>query len=150
MITVSDRCAAGLAEDRSGPALGRMLEAAGISVRGGRVVPDEAGEIRAALREADGDLVLTTGGTGLAVRDVTPQATAQEIDYEVPGLAEEMRRAGIASTPMAMLSRGLAGVRGRSLILNLPGSERGATESLAAVLPALGHALKLLAGQTEH
>lgn len=150
MITVSDRCSAGEAEDRSGPALVAMLEAAGIAVVGRSLVPDDVAEIRAALREAGADLVLTTGGTGLAARDVTPQATAMEVDYQVPGLAEEMRRAGLTSTPMAMLSRGLAAVRGRSLVLNLPGSERGATESLAAVLPVLDHALQQLAGRTEH
>ena len=127
-----------------------MLETAGLEVVGRGLVPDEVDEIRAALREATADLVLTTGGTGLAARDVTPEATAHEIDYQVPGIAEEMRRAGLASTPMSMLSRGLAGVRGRSLLINLPGSERGATESLAAVLPVLGHALQLLAGRTEH
>lgn len=150
MITVSDRCSAGAAEDRSGPALVAMLEAAGISVVGRSLVPDDVAEIRAALREAGADLVLTTGGTGLAARDVTPQATAMEVDYQVPGLAEEMRRAGLTSTPMAMLSRGLAAVRGRTLVLNLPGSERGATESLAAVLPVLDHALQQLAGRTGH
>lgn len=150
MITVSDRGSAGEAEDRSGPALVAMLEGAGIEVVGRSLVPDEVAEIRAALREAGADLVLTTGGTGLAARDVTPQATALEVDYQVPGLAEEMRRVGVASTPMAMLSRGLAAVRGRTLVLNLPGSERGATESLAAVLPVLGHALQQLAGRTDH
>jgi molybdopterin adenylyltransferase len=150
VITVSDRCAAGEAEDRSGPAVAALLEAAGFEVTGRQVVPDEVDEIRALLREAGGDLIVTTGGTGLATRDVTPQATALELDYQVPGLAEEMRRVGTASTPMAALSRGLAGVRGRRLILNLPGSERGATESLAAVLPALGHAVQQLAGLTVH
>ena len=150
VITVSDRCAAGEAEDRSGPAVAAALEEAGFRIAGRSLVPDEAPEIRAAIREAGADLVVTTGGTGLAARDVTPQATAHEIDYEVPGLAEEMRRAGLGSTPMAMLSRGLAGVRGRTLVLNLPGSVRGAGESLQAVLPALGHALQLLAGRTEH
>jgi molybdenum cofactor biosynthesis protein B len=138
VITVSDRCAAGEAEDLSGPAVARLLEAAGIEVTNSHVIPDEADEIRALLREAGADLVVTTGGTGLGPRDVTPQATAQELDYQVPGLGEEMRRAGLASTPLSVLSRGLAGVRGRTLILNLPGSERGATESLAAVLPILG------------
>ncbi len=149
-MTVSDRCAAGEAEDRSGPAVARRLREAGIEVIGSQIVPDEVGEIRAALREAGGDLVVTTGGTGLAPRDVTPQATALELDYQVPGLSETMRRAGAASTPMAVLSRGIAGVRGRCLVLNLPGSERGATESLDAVLPALGHALEQLAGRTGH
>jgi molybdenum cofactor synthesis domain-containing protein len=150
VITVSDRCAAGEAEDRSGPAVAAMLEEAGIEVTGRHVIPDESDEIRALLREAGSDLVVTTGGTGLGPRDVTPQATALELDYEVPGLGEEMRRAGLASTPLSMLSRGLAGVRGRTLLLNLPGSARGATESRAAVLPALGHALELLQGRTGH
>ena len=150
MITVSDRCAAGEAEDRSGPALVSMLESAGVKVVGRSLVPDEMDRIRAALRDAVADLVVTTGGTGLAVRDVTPQATALEVDYQVPGIAEEMRRAGTASTPLAILSRGLAGVRGRTLVLNVPGSEKGATESLAAVLPVLDHALRQLAGQTGH
>ena len=150
MITVSDRCAAGEAEDLSGPAVARLLESAGIEVTNSNLIPDEADEIRALLREAGADLVVTTGGTGLGPRDVTPQATAQELDYQVPGLGEEMRRAGLASTPLSVLSRGLAGVRGRTLILNLPGSERAATESLAAVLPVLGHALELLRGRTAH
>ena len=150
VITISDRCSAGEAEDRSGPAVAALLEGAGFDVTGRHLIPDEVDEIRALLREADSNLVVTTGGTGLALRDVTPQATALEIDFEVPGLAEEMRRVGVASTPMAVLSRGIAGVKGRTLILNLPGSERGATESLAAVLPVIGHAVQQLAGQTSH
>jgi len=127
-----------------------LLDAAGFDVVGRRVVPDEVAEIAAVLTAASADLVVTTGGTGLAARDVTPQATAGVIDYVVPGLGEEMRRAGLASTPASLLSRGIAGVRGRTLLLNLPGSVRGATESLAAVLPALGHALDLLQGETAH
>ena len=150
VITVSDRCSAGEAEDRSGPALVRMLEAAGYVIAGRGLVPDEVDRIQAALAEAKADLVLTTGGTGLAARDVTPQATAPVLDYQVPGLAEEMRRFGLRATPASMLSRGVAGVRGRTLVINLPGSERGATESLEAVLPALGHALAMLAGRTGH
>jgi len=150
VITVSDRGAAGEAEDTSGPAVATLLESAGFEVIGRQVIPDEIDEIRALLREAGGDLVVTTGGTGLSPRDVTPQATALEIDFEVPGLAEEMRRVGMASTPMAALSRGLAGVRGRTLILNLPGSQRGATESLSAVLPTLRHAVEQLAGRKSH
>jgi molybdenum cofactor synthesis domain-containing protein len=149
VITVSDRGSAGEAEDRSGPAVAKLLEEAGIEVTARHLVADEIPEIRALLREAAADLIVTTGGTGLAVRDVTPQATLQEIDYEVPGMAEEMRRVGLRSTPMAMVSRAVAGVRGRTLVLNLPGSERGATESLAAVLPALGHALRLLRGEAD-
>ncbi|TMC34865.1 MAG: hypothetical protein E6J28_12995 [Chloroflexi bacterium] len=99
---------------------------------------------------AGADLVVTTGGTGLGPRDVTPQATSMLIDYEVPGISELMRRSGAASTPMAVLSRGLAGVRGHALILNVPGSMKGATESLEAVLPVLGHAMQVLHGHTRH
>lgn len=150
VITVSDRCSAGEAEDRSGPAVVELLERAGFSVAGRTIVPDEVEQIRAALREADANLVVTTGGTGLGHRDVTPQASRSEIDYEIPGLAEEMRRAGLASTPMAMLSRSLAGVMAGRLVLNLPGSVRGATESLSAVLPALDHAIDLLGNRPGH
>jgi molybdenum cofactor synthesis domain-containing protein len=116
------------------------------------VVPDEAGAIRAAISElaSRASLVITTGGTGLGPRDVTPEVTRSVIEREVPGLAEAMRAAGRASTPMADLSRGLAGDLGGALVLNLPGSERGAVESLEAVLPAIPHALELLAGRTVH
>jgi molybdenum cofactor synthesis domain-containing protein len=153
VITVSDRCFRGEAEDRSGPALTEMLSAGGFEIAGRGLVPDEAERIRAELERALAEgarLVITTGGTGLAARDVTPQAIAPLLDYEVPGLAEEMRRAGMAKTPNAMLSRSLAGVRGRTLVLNLPGSVAGATESLAAVLPVLGHAVGLLEGGSAH
>lgn len=140
-------------EDRSGPAVVAVLARAGLEVAPAEVIPDDWGRIVDALLEAERQgaaLVVTTGGTGLAARDLTPQATRSVIDHEVPGLAEQMRRVGVASNPMAMLSRGLAGVRGKTLVLNLPGSERGATESLEAVLPVLGHALNLLAGETGH
>jgi molybdenum cofactor synthesis domain-containing protein len=153
VVTVSDRGFAGSAEDRSGPAVARLLASAGFSVEGPLVVPDEQDQIAGALlgsAEKGFQLVATTGGTGLAPRDVTPQATMSIIDFEVPGLAEQMRRVGIESTPMAMISRQVAGVRGRTLIVNLPGSPTGAAESLQAVLPALGHAVRLLQGEREH
>jgi molybdenum cofactor biosynthesis protein B len=130
-----------------------LLTGGGFEVGAVQIVPDEREQIAGALTaaaEAGYDLVVTTGGTGLGPRDVTPQATAAVLDFEVPGLAEAMRRAGLASTPLAALSRGVAGVRRGTLIVNLPGSVRGATESLAAVLPALPHAVKLLQGDTGH
>lgn len=153
VITVSDGVSAGTRTDASGPALLEMLGEAGLNVSGPEVVPDEHELITDAIIAAvvaGADLVVTTGGTGLGPRDVTPQATSLVIDYEVPGIAELMRRAGEASTPMSALSRGVAGVRGRALILNVPGSSKGATESLAAVLPLLEHAMQLLHGHTQH
>lgn len=153
VITVSDGVSAGTRTDTSGPALLGLLERDRFEVSGPEVVPDDHTRITDAIVAAvvaGADLVVTTGGTGLGPRDVTPQTTSMLIDYEVPGLGELMRRAGASSTPMAALSRGVAGVRGRSLILNVPGSSKGATESLEAVLPALGHAIQLLHGNTKH
>jgi molybdopterin adenylyltransferase len=153
VITVSDGVSAGTREDVSGPALHTLLTNAGFEVAGPEVVPDRQQLISDAIVAAvvaGIDLVVTTGGTGLGPRDVTPQATSMLIDYEVPGLAELMRQVGASSTPMAVLSRGIAGVRGDSLILNVPGSMKGATESLEAVLPVLGHAIELLHGNTKH
>ena len=153
MITVSDGVAAGTREDRSGEALAHLLRESGYDVSGPEVVADEKERIAHAIDAAiaaGAHLVVTTGGTGLGPRDVTPQATAATIEYDVPGIAELMRRAGAESTPMAALSRGIAGVRGRTLVLNVPGSTKGATESLAAVMPVLGHALQLLRGDTAH
>jgi cyclic pyranopterin phosphate synthase len=150
VITCSNRSAAGEREDESGPALVAALREAGWDVAAeARVVPDDRGVIAAALREAAEAgyrLVLTTGGTGLTPTDVTPAATRDVIDREAPGLAELMRAAGVASTPMAALSGGMVGMRGSTLIANLPGSPRGATESLAALLPVLRHAVEQLAG----
>ncbi len=139
--------------DASGPALARALKQAGFEVTGPEVVPDSRERITDAIVAAVSggvDVVVTTGGTGLGPRDVTPQATAAIIDFEVPGIAEEMRRAGAASAPTAALSRAIAGVRGRTLIVNVPGSVKGATESLAAVMPLLAHAVQLLHGDTSH
>ena len=117
------------------------------------MVPDDAERISEALMTAAArgvDLVVATGGTGLGPRDVTPQATSALIDYEVPGIGEMMRRAGAATTPMAALSRSMAGVRGRTLIISVPGSPKGAAESLEAVMPILAHAIQLLHGDTHH
>ena len=153
VITVSDGVSAGVREDRSGEAVRARLVAAGFRVERSQVLPDDPERLTAALVGASGDgfeLVVTTGGTGLGPRDRTPEATAAALDYEVRGLAEEMRRAGALQTPMAVLSRALAGVRGSTLILNLPGSERGATQSLDAISSVLPHALQLLRGDTEH
>jgi molybdopterin adenylyltransferase len=130
-----------------------LLTAAQFEASGPEVVPDVKQLISDAIAAAaagGADVVITTGGTGLGPRDVTPQATAAVIDFEVPGLGEAMRRVGAASTQMAALSRGMAGVRGRTLVVNVPGSVKGATESLEAVMPMLGHAIRLLHGQTSH
>ena len=153
VITVSDGVFHGKRDDQSGPALISLLRGADFEVGEPEVVPDEAEQITDAIETAiarGADLVVTTGGTGLGPRDVTPQATAALIEYEVPGIAEEMRRAGVASTPMAALSRSMAGVRGKALIINVPGSIKGATESLESVMPMLGHAVNLLHGDTAH
>jgi molybdenum cofactor synthesis domain-containing protein len=153
VITVSDRVSAGTMSDGSGPALVAALKQAGFSVSGPEVVPDSREritEVIIAAASGGADVVVTTGGTGVGPRDVTPQATAALLDFEVPGIGEEMRRAGAASTPLAALSRAMAGVRGRTLIINVPGSVRGATESLAAVMPLLAHAVDLLHGDTAH
>ncbi|MEP6469607.1 MAG: bifunctional molybdenum cofactor biosynthesis protein MoaC/MoaB [Chloroflexota bacterium] len=150
VVTCSNRSAAGERDDASGPALVAALQDAGWDVAPDAiVVPDDEAMIAGKLVElAEGGhrLILTTGGTGLAPTDVTPAATRLVIDREVPGLAELIRTTGLASTPMAALSRAVVGVRGSTLIANLPGSPRGASESLAALLPVLRHALDQLAG----
>jgi len=151
VLTVSDGVAIGSRIDESGMALGDRLALAGFRVDR-RTVSDERPLIEAALREGARDhvFVISTGGTGLTPRDVTPQATLAVVDYEVPGLAEAMRAHGRASTPMADLSRGVVGVIGRSLVVNVPGSPKAALESLAALEPTLMHALETLAGPFDH
>jgi molybdenum cofactor synthesis domain-containing protein len=151
VVTVSDGVAAGVREDEAGRALAGWLSGLGFGVDRASV-PDERHAIEDALRgAAQGHaLVVTTGGTGLTPRDVTPQATLAVVDYEVPGLAEAMRAAGRANTPMADLSRGVIGVVGRTLIVNVPGSPRAALESIEALAPTLRHALETLAGPFDH
>ncbi|MHB9098236.1 MAG: MogA/MoaB family molybdenum cofactor biosynthesis protein [Syntrophales bacterium] len=150
IITVSDRGSRGERVDTSGPEIAVMLEKAGMEIVGRQVIPDEKDDIRRTLIEwsdpGKADLILTTGGTGVSPRDVTPDATREVIDREIPGMAEAMRRHSSAVTPHAMISRALAGIRGRTLIINLPGSPRGARENLSVLIPALSHAVKKIQG----
>lgn len=152
IITVSDSSSRGEREDLGGPAIREMMLAAGAAIGKYVVVPDEpdqiADQIRQMADERRLDVVLTTGGTGLAKRDVTPQATLACIDYEVPGIPEAMRAASLLKTPAAMTSRAVAGVRGKTLVVNLPGSPKGVRECLEVLLPALPHAVNLLRGET--
>jgi molybdenum cofactor synthesis domain-containing protein len=152
VITASDRCAAGAQVDLSGPLLVRLLEDTGAQVIDTNVVPDDRDLLVAALRNAAArvDLVLTTGGTGIAERDVTPEATLAVCDRLVPGMAEQIRLKGVEQTPFAALGRGVCGIAGRCLIVNLPGSPAGAESGFHAILRLLPHALELLAGHTDH
>jgi molybdopterin adenylyltransferase len=154
VVTVSDSVVAGTREDRSGPALRDRVCALGWIVSEVELAPDESEQIAAILRRlADSGevaVILTTGGTGVALRDVTPEATRGVIQREIPGLGELMRAEGLKFTPTAVLSRGLAGVRGRTLIVNLPGSPKGALESLDAIAKLVPHVVDLLEGRTSH
>jgi molybdopterin adenylyltransferase len=154
VLTISDSVSAGTRTDRSGPAVRERLEQLGWRVSVVETIADEVDEISSRLATlADGGQVaaiFTTGGTGLAKRDVTPEATRTVLDREIPGFGELMRLKGRESTPLAALSRSLAGTRGRVLIVNLPGSPKGAVESLDAIVELAPHVLDLLQGQTEH
>lgn len=154
VLTVSDKGSRGEREDTSGAAIRELVVGNGAEVVRSQVTPDEREQISAVLRAwcdaGDLDLVMTTGGTGLAARDVTPEATLDIAERLVPGIAEAMRAEGMRHTPRAMLSRGVVAARGRTLIVNLPGSEKGVRESLGAVLAVLPHAVELLRGHTEH
>ncbi len=150
ILTVSDRSFHGQREDRSGPALAHAVAEQGWTVIETGLVPDDSAAIRAALlawcARPDVDIILTTGGTGFGPRDVTPEATRAVIEREAPGLAEAMRAASLRITPHAMLSRGIAGIRGHTLIVNLPGSPKAAVENFAVIAPVLPHAVQLLRG----
>ncbi|HNZ10124.1 MAG: Molybdopterin adenylyltransferase [Deltaproteobacteria bacterium ADurb.Bin151] len=150
IITVSDKGSQGKRQDLSGPAIAEMLAGAAIEVKHTLITPDEIDRIRKAIIQfADVekmDLILTTGGTGVSPRDLTPDATLKVLDKEIPGMAEVMRITSMKITPHAMISRAVAGIRGHSLIINLPGSPKGAMENLAAVLPAIPHAIEKIKG----
>ncbi len=153
VLTISDSVYQGKRRDRSGPAVGELLKNSGWTVVHSRVLADDMSVIAATLREVSAQgvqAIFTTGGTGISERDVTPEATRKVLTREVPGLAEQMRRAGAGSEPRAALSRAVAGIVGSSLVVNLPGSPKGAADSLQSILSILPHAVQLISGNTDH
>ena len=155
VLTISDKGSQGQRQDISGPVIRERLSAINCTVDKYEIVPDERGEIMAVLTrwadEGGMDVILTTGGTGLSQRDVTPEATRAVIDKDVPGFGEAMRMKSLEKTPMAVLSRAMAGIRGKCLIINLPGSPKAVDECLEVILPAMPHAVEIIKGEvTEH
>lgn len=150
IITVSDKGSQGKREDQSGPVIAELLAGADVSIRKTIIIPDKIDQISQAIVQfADVeklDLILTTGGTGVSPRDLTPDATLKVLDKEIPGIAEAMRAASMKITPHAMISRAVAGIRGRSLIINLPGSPKSAKENLSVIMPALAHTMEKIQG----
>ena len=150
IITVSDKGSQGKREDKSGPVIAGLLAGAAVAIKRTMIIPDEIDQIAQAIVQfADVeklDLILTTGGTGVSPRDLTPDATLKVLDKEIPGMAEAMRASSMKRTPHAMISRAVAGIRGRSLIINLPGSPKGAKENLSVVMPALTHTMEKIQG----
>ena len=154
IVTVSDSVAQGTRQDLSGPAVARLLEAEGWTVRSTEVLPDDFSLLRERLAaltsDVDVDAVFTTGGTGVGPRDRTPEATTSVMERSLPGLAELMRRDGMRKTPLAALSRAVVGVKGKTLLINLPGAPEGAEDSLRAILPLLPHAVGVIRGEAVH
>lgn len=152
VLTVSDRCSAGEQEDESGPAIVSAIPGEQYEVTRRAVVPDDVEQIASTLRSwlEHCDLILTTGGTGLSPRDVTPEATMQVVDRLVPGICEALRADGMQKTPFSMLSRGVAGVAGGTLVVNLPGSPKAVVEGIAVLLPVIPHAVALIKGEQVH
>jgi molybdenum cofactor synthesis domain-containing protein len=151
ILTLSDKGSKGERADTSGPAIEKLIKKIDSELVSCDILPDEKGLIKKKLISLckKTDLIITTGGTGVSPRDVTPDATREVIQYEIPGIAEEMRRESLKKTPFAMISRAVAGVRGRTLIVNLPGSPKAVRENLSAILPVLGHAIEKIKGGTE-
>ena len=151
ILTLSDKGSKGQREDKSGPAIEKLVKKINAEVVSYDILPDEKSKIKTKLiaLSKKADLILTTGGTGVSPRDVTPDATKAVIDYEIPGIAEAMRQESLKKTPYAMISRAVAGVRGETLIINLPGSPKAVKENLAVILPVLSHTIEKIKGSTE-